>query len=862
VKLLIFTPPTERAEVILFYVGWFFMNKEKMLVELYSSSGNVNYPVPSKYVHIPSPGGVVKVSLSKSELIALVKHGYSLNVIFSNDYEIIIDNFFDDEPSAKNKLIMDDNGDLYDVSYVETAPNGIALTPMSTNIDTASSSDIGWLLPLLGISGAVVGTGMVLASGRDGGSTNSHDETSNRDSNSSGEGGNSSGEGGNGSGEGGNGTVVVDNELRDVTHEIISLLYKISIVDEEINNAVSMAKIMPSNENAKIIEGMLYGFKQDIHSLSVLNETLYNAIVLAKGKGESTENEVILLEKVNVLFSSYYDTINSKDSFVEILSKFVVLSDVISATNKEIFEVKRKSVFAKLNPSHNNIDVANEMVLFLKEKIDFLNVNASVISLAKDAGVNDFGANEKVNETFDLYSSIIDDIQNAEIDCQNIIVSKEKIMLANEAVELALKEKDIAVKAMYDAISLKDNALRNNDYSSVDYVNSKVLEANSLLNDSNLSIANANALINSANESIDMISDFVAKELRPDPITTKLPEPNGDLLNGVAIKNPIPLADSLSGLVKNSFEVIKDFVSMLFSTNPFSFIKDVTSAFFQTLTLPTVGKVLFEYGFGVFDAVKSFVLLATEVVGFYSPNIALARLYVLFADGVKIAYSALKLIPEGISEFYNAIDSAVRQSVHEAFFEGSDSFLGGVVNAASFVPMVIFNTTSNLFSAFGKVKSSVSELLSSEEVSTFMNIMFAADRFHAMINSVKKLLIDIPADNILLPFYEKIQEIYLVDSLISFPGKIVELLSDFIKGFSQNSLVESDGREAGWDIESLVYSSSDSSGQLFKDYGLISGDSSFGSYDDILGDGYLSEGEYTSVLKNEDDLGIILPMAV
>jgi hypothetical protein len=140
--------------------------------------------------------------------------------------------------------------------------------------------------------------------------------------------------------------------------------------------------------------------------------------------------------------------------------------------------------------------------------------------------------------------------------------------------------------------------------------------------------------------------------------------------------------------------------------------------------------------------------------------------------------------------------------------------------------------------------------------------MFAADRFHAMINSVKKLLIDIPADNILLPFYEKIQEIYLVDSLISFPGKIVELLSDFIKGFSQNSLVESDGREAGWDIESLVYSSSDSSGQLFKDYGLISGDSSFGSYDDILGDGYLSEGEYTSVLKNEDDLGIILPMAV
>jgi hypothetical protein len=355
-------------------------------IEVYSTSGRVKLSSSADQVHMPPSGGIAKINIAKSDISGVVRSGNSLIVHKTNGAELKIDDFFVSS-GQKNKLVIEDDGELYLAKYDDENFSGLEFSSISTLEDAVSSADDAlptalWLVPLIAV--AAVATGLAVSSHK----SNKHEDGT--------------------GGTGGSGSSLV-GDLINATSELSNMKSE-SVVDRgKLDEAIHSTKSSllledlngARNALAKLVDthAAMMEKKNELDKLILLAKKQGSNVDGAEGLSQNIASELIEIEADIEKGQSVLQSVENTSEAVSLAREALAVAErekhlAEEAINKAIFQ-KQKALADNDNHAVNSVNKmiyeANSLLASANEKIEYANklvesANVQIDSLGGGGG--------------------------------------------------------------------------------------------------------------------------------------------------------------------------------------------------------------------------------------------------------------------------------------------------------------------------------------------------------------------------------------------------------------------------------------------------------------------------------------------
>ncbi|MGC0809188.1 BapA/Bap/LapF family prefix-like domain-containing protein [Pantoea agglomerans] len=820
-------------------------------IEIISASGNIKTTVNSNFYKILSSGEVIKLTVAKNEISGSQKVKNDLILTKSTGEKIILEDFFTDEGKEKNKLVVEDQGQLWLADYDAQDFTGLSFAPVASMSDvTEAGSDFStaaWLVPLIGV--AAVGAGVALHNRSDGSGGHKSNKNSLPEK------------------------QVVDDAQKTLEAGETDL----NQAQKLLNDAAQAMKNNPDAASVETVSNASSGLQNAILALEAAGKAQSAAIVDAKAKGIDTTAAEKAGQQAQKALSDASVAIDKASQLSETAQALTAAYPQATINSLQVNFEKVQSELEKVKtlPTEENIEasvqyqeLATNSLAELQSVIKNLQ---QVIQKAQEQGFNvtqSTALMEGLQQQYEQVSkSVSDTLAQAHQNQQDVAAAITFAQTAHDAVEKAEQEKALASEKLSAALALKALVLENNELSRVDEVNQSITQANKALEAAREAASKAGALVQAARDSANKIDASVDPSLKPEVTPAPSISDLKAIDKGVVGETHKTFFDALHDYALSFVNTAKEVYQQIADSKPTEIIQSVISDVLAGLG--TVGELVT----GKIGAIVDSVKIAFEGAG----DLAGAE-FKFFGDLFNLAVSAVKdtisaSISGTVSTIYAGFDgvvSGISQGISDAL---KDMGLLDWINPIKWIGLVkdvIFNSVgnvvSNLVDVVKAIPGNIIDFIGHKitEAKDTLGKDFS-DKFDIVKNAVTDIVktvsdafIQQPFEKLLKPVIDKVADIMshpfesvqalistivetvkdsidIVKALVSIPDKILDNTATFIKemadSLNENKVIDGDGKEiqalakpasddkqnsAGTEIKSLL-KSSDSTGDISLD---------------------------------------------
>lgn len=785
-------------------------------IELISASGNVKQHIDNNTVKVTISRATIKITISPKDISGSQKINNDLILVKSDGDQIFLEGFFALSGKEKNKLVIEDQDELYLANYDEGTFSGLEFIPVDSLNDvimpTGNNQTAAWLVPVVGL--AAVGAGIAVYNYSHSGNQHSGSENNN------------------------------SSDTNDNTEQnsLNSALETLNVRSTELDNArqaledsVREMKTHPDDDSVGAVSDARASLESAVNSLKTALVQLQDAVTNAAGKDIDTSAAQQEVASAEDRLSGASDVMQSAAQNLAVVLELLdanpekVLASVqetVVGALKTINEAVKQPVEENIKACMQSQTQAEQGLAELKTMIDKF---SQVIEKAQNQGISVSSSLEYLSTLQTQYentsSAVVKAVETALKNQHDLTLASEAAQAAQTAVAAAEQAKAVGEEKLSAALALKKQVLEASQIDRVEEVNQAIAEANQALETARESADVANALIQTAIDATNQVSPDVDPSLLPGNIA---PVDFSDLHSidkGLQIDTHKTFLEALQDFTQKFVDSVKDIFQQIADSGPATMIKYlISSDLFASVGDVIAGKVsAIVESFNI--AFKGTLDLAGAEFKFLST---------LFSTGVSAVKETISGSFSAFKDSVGAVLSGITQGISDAL---KDMGLLDWINPSKWISLVsdiVVKSVGNIFSNLaevikdtpGKVIDFVAEKISiiteatGEKVSEQFSIV--KDSVFDILKTAFDAFIQQPLEKLIQPVMDKIVDLIshpfesvqglisaivesvnngidIVKNIISLPGKLLdntaELIQDVLNAFGKDTVTDGDGNE-------------------------------------------------------------------